>query len=188
MDWCFLNSQLFHPSGGEAFLCWQSSERSRQPSILVEKAGIGPRGRQLCPRHYSVFLLIVTKVFSTILPQSKPSPHPSPSCSTQSRNAPARPQVKPPPVPPGKKDELVQPLTQSGTTPQRQSPHQVKAQPSMKSEQKQMKAPPPPSGLLDSLIPNNNPQPSTVPKPRPDPPNRPPPPCPVNKPLLVIHF
>ncbi|XP_011609122.2 disintegrin and metalloproteinase domain-containing protein 19 [Takifugu rubripes] len=115
---------------------------------------------------------------------SKPSPHPSPSCSTQSRNAPTRPGVKPPPVPPGKKDELVQPLTQPRTTPQRQTPPQVKALPSMKSEQAQKQAPPPPSGLLASRSPKNNSQPSTVPKPRPDPPNRPPPPCPVNKPLL----
>uniref|UniRef100_A0A674NQP3 ADAM metallopeptidase domain 19 n=1 Tax=Takifugu rubripes TaxID=31033 RepID=A0A674NQP3_TAKRU len=120
--------------------------------------------------------------------QSKPSPHPSPSCSTQSRNAPTRPGVKPPPVPPGKKDELVQPLTQPRTTPQRQTPPQVKALPSMKSEQAQKQAPPPPSGLLASRSPKNNSQPSTVPKPRPDPPNRPPPPCPVNKPLLVMHF
>uniref|UniRef100_A0A674N4F5 ADAM metallopeptidase domain 19 n=1 Tax=Takifugu rubripes TaxID=31033 RepID=A0A674N4F5_TAKRU len=85
-------------------------------------------------------------------------------------------------------DELVQPLTQPRTTPQRQTPPQVKALPSMKSEQAQKQAPPPPSGLLASRSPKNNSQPSTVPKPRPDPPNRPPPPCPVNKPLLVMHF
>lgn len=60
MDPCFLNSQLFHPSGMEESLCWWSSERSRKPSILVEKAGIGPHGRQLCSRQYSVFLIIVT--------------------------------------------------------------------------------------------------------------------------------
>lgn len=121
-----------------------------------------------------------------ILPQSRPSPHSSPSCSTQSRNAPARPGVRPPPVPAGK-EEVTQAQLRPVTTPQRQSSPQVNALPPVKSEQKPTQAPPPPSGLLSTLVPKNNSQPSAVPKPRPDPPTRPPPPCPVNKLLLVIH-
>uniref|UniRef100_H3BZB9 ADAM metallopeptidase domain 19 n=1 Tax=Tetraodon nigroviridis TaxID=99883 RepID=H3BZB9_TETNG len=56
----------------------------------------------------------------------------------------------------------------------------VNTLPPVKSEQKPSQAPPPPSGLLATLVPKNNSQPSAVPKPRPDPPTRPPPPCPVN--------
>lgn len=121
------------------------------------------------------------------LPQSKPSPHSSLSCSTRSRNAPARPGVKPPPVPAGK-DELARPQLQPVTTTQRQTSSQVNTLPPVKSEKKQKQAPPPLSGFLASLVPKNNSQPSAVPKPRPDPPTRPPPPCPVNKTLLVTHF
>lgn len=124
-----------------------------------------------------------------ILPQSKPSPHSSPSWTTRCRNAPARPGVNPPPVPAGK-DELAQSQLQPLTTTQRQTSPQVNNLPPMKSEQKQKQAPPPPppSGFLASLVPKNKSQPSAVPKPRPDPPTRPPPPCPVNKALLVTHF
>lgn len=122
-----------------------------------------------------------------ILRQSKASPDSSPSCSTQSGNAPARLEVKPPPVPAGK-GELAQPQLRPVTTTQRQSSPQVKTLPPVKSEQKQKHARPPPLGFLASLGPKNNSQPSAVPKPRPDPPTRPPPPCPVNQPLLVTHF
>lgn len=91
--------------------------------------------------------------------------------------------MRPPPVPAGKEE-----LTQAQLQPQRLRPPQVNTLPPVKSEQKPSQAPPPPSGLLATLVPKNNSQPSAVPKPRPDPPTRPPPPCPVNKPLLVTHF
>ncbi|XP_039974933.1 disintegrin and metalloproteinase domain-containing protein 19 [Xiphias gladius] len=121
----------------------------------------------------------------------KSSPHPSPSCSTRSRHAIVRPAVKPPPIPAyaaEKKEQTPQPQIQPAPSPQRQCSPQAYAPRPFKSaqltEQRQDRAPPPPSGPppLPSLDPKSCSQPSAVPKTRPDPPNRPPPPCPVTRP------
>uniref|UniRef100_A0A3B4U4J3 ADAM metallopeptidase domain 19 n=1 Tax=Seriola dumerili TaxID=41447 RepID=A0A3B4U4J3_SERDU len=149
----------------------------------------------------TVFLLFLN-ININILPQVKSSPRPSPSCSARPRHGIVRPAVKPPPIPAYaalKKEQTPQPQPQIQpvASPQRQYSPQAYTTPPFKSaqltEQKQNRAPPPPSGPPPGPPPHcvdtkSRSQPSAAPKPLPDPPDRPPPPCPVNRPSVVNVF
>lgn len=138
-------------------------------------------------RHPQLFVIseeTAELCYGCILPQGKPSPRPSPSCSTRLAIVP--PAVKPPAVPAyaaEQKGQTARAQIQPGVgqnSPASYTPPSVNS--AKLTKLRPNPPPPPPTGRPP--VPSQ----SVASKLRPDPPTRPPPPCPLNKPSGVSMF